>query len=164
MGVPSTISSRAKTARPLALWPVTTVRTFIPCLLLVRRVHGYLPSVESALGKKMNPAGAVLAEWVAALPERLDNGIGGTHQPARCVSHPRRSASIGRWYRSIVGDQSAQRARSLPQAPHRIARCSRSDGSDNPAADVTDTCALAAEDARYLGCKGRWPVCRTRWS
>src|SRR5262249_23851848 len=32
MGVPSTFSSRTKTARPLALWPVTTVRTFIPCL------------------------------------------------------------------------------------------------------------------------------------
>src|SRR5215470_10522500 len=33
MGVPSTFSSRTKTARPLASWPVTTVRTFIPCLL-----------------------------------------------------------------------------------------------------------------------------------
>src|SRR6266404_4350576 len=32
MGVPSTFSSRTKTARPLASWPVTTVRTFIPCL------------------------------------------------------------------------------------------------------------------------------------
>src|SRR5215468_6963678 len=32
MGVPSTFSSRTKTARPLALWPVTTVRTFNPCL------------------------------------------------------------------------------------------------------------------------------------
>src|SRR6266446_6674998 len=32
MGVPSTCSSRTKTARPLASWPVTTVRTFIPCL------------------------------------------------------------------------------------------------------------------------------------
>src|SRR5262245_29267804 len=32
MGVPPTFSSRTKTARPLALWPVTTVRTFIPCL------------------------------------------------------------------------------------------------------------------------------------
>src|SRR5262245_24189534 len=32
MGVPSTSSSRTKTARPSALWPVTTVRTFIPCL------------------------------------------------------------------------------------------------------------------------------------
>src|SRR5262249_41342709 len=32
MGVPSTFSSRTKTARPWALWPVTTVRTFIPCL------------------------------------------------------------------------------------------------------------------------------------
>jgi len=35
------------------------------------------PSVESTLDKNMNPAGAVLAGWVAALPERLDNGIGG---------------------------------------------------------------------------------------
>src|SRR5437016_10066744 len=34
MGVPSTFSSRTKTARPLASWPVTTVRTFIPCLFL----------------------------------------------------------------------------------------------------------------------------------
>src|SRR3989449_443113 len=32
MGVPSTFSSRTKTARALASWPVTTVRTFIPCL------------------------------------------------------------------------------------------------------------------------------------
>src|SRR5215471_18630507 len=32
MGVPSTFASRTKTARPLASWPVTTVRTFIPCL------------------------------------------------------------------------------------------------------------------------------------
>src|SRR6476469_6912928 len=32
MGVPSTFSSRTKTARPLASWPVTTVRTFIPFL------------------------------------------------------------------------------------------------------------------------------------
>src|SRR6516162_5234857 len=32
MGVPSTGSSRTKTARPLASWPVTTLRTFIPCL------------------------------------------------------------------------------------------------------------------------------------
>jgi len=32
MGIPSTCSSRTKTARPLASWPVTTVRTFIPCL------------------------------------------------------------------------------------------------------------------------------------
>jgi hypothetical protein len=32
MGVPSTFSSRTKTARPLASWPVTTMRTFIPCL------------------------------------------------------------------------------------------------------------------------------------
>src|SRR6059036_1521861 len=32
MGVPSTFSSRTKTDRPLASWPVTTVRTFIPCL------------------------------------------------------------------------------------------------------------------------------------
>ena len=32
MGVPSTCSSRTKTARPLASWPVITVRTFIPCL------------------------------------------------------------------------------------------------------------------------------------
>src|SRR4030095_7125763 len=32
MGVPSTFSSRTKTARPSASWPVTTVRTFIPCL------------------------------------------------------------------------------------------------------------------------------------
>src|SRR6266478_7344990 len=31
MGVPSTCSSCTKTARPLASWPVTTVRTFIPC-------------------------------------------------------------------------------------------------------------------------------------
>src|SRR5262249_21370739 len=29
MGVPSTFSSCTKTDRPLALWPVTTVRTFI---------------------------------------------------------------------------------------------------------------------------------------
>src|SRR6516164_5738950 len=34
MGVPSTCSSRTKTARPLASWPVTTVRTLIPCLFL----------------------------------------------------------------------------------------------------------------------------------
>src|SRR6266566_3809154 len=33
MAVPSTFSSRTNTARPLGLWPVTTVRTFIPCLL-----------------------------------------------------------------------------------------------------------------------------------
>src|SRR5262252_1028429 len=33
MGVPLTFSSRTKTARPLALWPVTTVRTFSPCFL-----------------------------------------------------------------------------------------------------------------------------------
>src|SRR6516162_1839162 len=33
MGVPLTCSSRTKTARPSALWPVTTVRTFSPCLL-----------------------------------------------------------------------------------------------------------------------------------
>src|SRR5882724_1808359 len=42
MGVPSTFSSRTKTARPLALWPVTTVRTFIPCLFSSgshRRAH-----------------------------------------------------------------------------------------------------------------------------
>src|SRR5215813_12285311 len=32
MGVPSTFSSCTITARPLALWPVTTVRTFNPCL------------------------------------------------------------------------------------------------------------------------------------
>src|SRR5258706_6012400 len=32
MGIPSTCPSRTKTARPLVSWPVTTVRTFIPCL------------------------------------------------------------------------------------------------------------------------------------
>src|SRR6516225_1610357 len=41
MGVPSTCSSRTITARPLASWPVTTLRTFIPYLLLVRLVHGH---------------------------------------------------------------------------------------------------------------------------
>src|SRR5882724_6268307 len=35
MGVPSTFSSRTTIARPLASWPVTTVRTFILCLLRV---------------------------------------------------------------------------------------------------------------------------------
>jgi hypothetical protein len=60
------------------------------------------PSVGSTLDKKINPAGAALLPgWVPALPQRLDDGIGGTHQPARRVSHPRKSASIGRWYRSI---------------------------------------------------------------
>src|SRR5262245_43188053 len=36
MGIPSICSSRAITARPLASWPVTTWRTRILCLLLVR--------------------------------------------------------------------------------------------------------------------------------
>src|SRR5260370_5644641 len=39
MGVPSTCSSRTITARPLASWPVTTLRTFISYLVLVRLVH-----------------------------------------------------------------------------------------------------------------------------
>src|SRR5713101_4473938 len=40
MGTPSIRSSRAITARPLASWPVTTLRTCTACLLLVRLVHG----------------------------------------------------------------------------------------------------------------------------
>src|SRR5258708_24700369 len=42
MGTPSIRSSRAITARPLASWPVTTLRTCIACLLLVRLVHGHV--------------------------------------------------------------------------------------------------------------------------
>jgi hypothetical protein len=72
--------------------------------------------------------------------------------------------SIGRWYRSIVGTSRHDERHSLPQAPHDIGRCSTSDGSDNPAAVVTGTRALAAEDAGYVGCKDRLPVCRTRQS
>src|SRR5258706_9808468 len=94
MGVASICSSRAITARPLASWPVTTWRTRIPCLLLVRLVHGHVPPpalgcnpgverrhiklwissaevLETLLNSSQRQRGeAMLAEWPAGTPMR----------------------------------------------------------------------------------------------
>src|SRR5262249_2469054 len=53
MGMPSTFSSCTKTDRPLALWPLTTVRTFISSLLYPSRTWASLSAIALEDAKRI---------------------------------------------------------------------------------------------------------------
>jgi len=46
MGITLDVLVSRKNSRPLASWPVTTVRTFIPCLFSSGLVHGHVSGIS----------------------------------------------------------------------------------------------------------------------